>query len=235
MREEAVGGETNFNHSTFSSASSQGDPPGRSPGGSQGEQRGEETQSIFSGSPVTSQNQQTCLHIPGMAETRHLSSVHAPVHPMLISQGLARIPPPGSLPRLPQLTGCLPLNPGSARPGYDPPGTALPSRTFQACTPLPRDPASLPLQASPCGRYRTSLHKLHHRDETLPTNRRPGNSTRERGAGLGRRSRPADKRTRRAEEPPARPSVAAAALMAKLRGLGCSGNCAFTLSQSWMA
>ena len=66
-----------------------GRPPGRSPGGSQGEQRGEETQSIFSGSPVTSQNQQTCPHIRGMAETRHLSSVRAPVHSMLISQGLA--------------------------------------------------------------------------------------------------------------------------------------------------
>ena len=51
-----------------------GRPPGRSPGGSQGEQRGEETRSIFSGSPVNSQNQQTCPHIQGMAETHHLSS-----------------------------------------------------------------------------------------------------------------------------------------------------------------
>ena len=66
-----------------------GRPPGRSPGGSQGEQRGEETRSIFSGSPVNSQNQQTCPHIRGMAETHHLSSVRAPVHSMLISRGLA--------------------------------------------------------------------------------------------------------------------------------------------------
>ena len=89
MREGAVGGETQLQSQHILKCFEPGRPPGRSPGGSQGEQRGEETQSIFSGSPVTSQNQQTCPHIRGMAETCHLSSVRAPVHSMLISQGLA--------------------------------------------------------------------------------------------------------------------------------------------------